>query len=176
MKLEADAPIAFPREVVFAAYRDRLTELVPFLPNVRSITVESRQDGVQGVPERTDLVNRWQAKADIPKVLQGLIKPEALTWIDRASWDERDHTCRWEIELGMFTEQVRCGGTNTYRVDGDRTVLEIRGHLDVDASGLGVPRLLAGTVAPQVERFVVNLIRPNLLSVAQGLERYLQGS
>ena len=44
MKLSAESVLPFPREVVYRAYRDRLVELVPFLPNVRAIEVQSRKD------------------------------------------------------------------------------------------------------------------------------------
>lgn len=175
MLLEADAPIAFPRDVVFAAYRDRLPELLPYLPNVKAITVQSREDAVGGNPARTDLVNLWQGKADIPKVLQSIVKPESVAWIDRAQWDGEAWTCHWAIEPKVFTDNVTCKGTNFYRADGDRTVLEIRGELTVDPKGIpGVPRFLAGTVGPQVEKFVVGLIKPNLISTAKGLEQFLR--
>lgn len=175
MKLEADAPIAFPQEVVFTAYRDRLPELVPYLPNVRSITVESRNEAVGGDASRTDLVNVWHANAEIPKVLQGIVKPEALAWVDRASWNHASLSCDWNIETRVFTDNVRCSGKTTCRKDGDGTILEIRADLSVDLSALpGVPRIIGSKVAPAVERFVVGLIRPNLLSVAEGLERFLK--
>ena len=43
MKIETTADIAFPRDLVFATYRDKLPELVPYLANVREITVTSRE-------------------------------------------------------------------------------------------------------------------------------------
>ncbi|MEO1232817.1 MAG: DUF2505 family protein [Myxococcota bacterium] len=175
MKLEADAHIPFPRETVFTTYRDRLPELVPYLPNVRSVEVTSKETDVGGNSARVDLVNLWRANADVPKVLQAFVSPEALAWIDRAEWDAEGFRCHYRIEPKVFTDNVRCEGTNTYREDGAGTVLEMRGELTVDARGIpGVPRLLAGTISPAVEKFVVSLIRPNLLSVAEGLERFLQ--
>lgn len=172
MKLEADARIAFPREMVYAAYRDRLPEMVPYLPNVRAIRVESRDD----YPEqgRTELVNVWEANAEIPKILGSFVKPDALAWTDRATWHQGAWTCDWRIEPRVFTQSVKCWGTNTYREDGEATILEIRGELEIDAKGLGVPRMLAGKVAPAVEKFIVNLIKPNLVSTADGLEQYLK--
>lgn len=175
MKLEADARIPFPRETVFKTYRDRLPELVPFLPNVRSVEVQAREEAVGGNPARLNMVNLWRANADIPKILQGFVSSEALAWIDRAEWDGDAWCCHYRIEPKVFTDNVRCEGINTYRADGDHTVLEMRGDLTVDAKGIpGVPRLLASTVSPAVEKFVVSLIRPNLLSVAEGLERFLE--
>lgn len=175
MKLDADARLAFPRETVFAAYRDRLPELVPYLPNVKAIRVEAREDGVDGQASRTKLTNVWEADAEIPKLLHSIVSPDAIAWDDFAEWDEDTWSCRWRIEPRIFTRNVRCGGLNHYRAVDGGTVLEIRGELEVDAKGLpGVPRLLAGRIAPAVEKFVVNLIRPNLVSTAEGLERFLQ--
>ena len=40
MQLVADARIPFARPLVFATYRDKLADLVPYLPNVRAIDVK----------------------------------------------------------------------------------------------------------------------------------------
>jgi hypothetical protein len=51
----------------------------------------------------------------------------------------------------------------------------IRGELKVDAAKVrGVPRLLAGTIGPAVESFLVGRIQPNFLTVAKGVERWLR--
>lgn len=172
MKLEADARIPFSREVVFATYRDRLPQMVPFLPNVKAIQVQKREEPAPGI---STLLNLWEAKAEVPKVAQGVLKPEMLAWLDHASWNQNDWTCDWRIETRMFTENVRCSGRNTYLVEGDLTILQIRGNLEVKLDGVpGVPRFLAGTVAPHVEKFIVQLLTPNLLSVAKGLEDFLR--
>ncbi len=78
MKLEADARISFPRELVYSTYRDRLPELVPYLPNITGITVKSREDEGQV----SKLLNVWDAQAEIPKVAQAIIKPEMASWLD----------------------------------------------------------------------------------------------
>ncbi|MCB9651050.1 MAG: hypothetical protein H6730_31335 [Deltaproteobacteria bacterium] len=175
MKLEADARITFPRELVYSTYRDRLPELVPFLPNVKGISVQTRSDDADGKPGVTKLLNLWEAKGEIPKMAQGIIKPEMLAWLDYATWDQNAWTCDWRIETRMFTENVKCFGHNTYEVDGEDTILKIRGELDVSLTGIpGVPKFLAGKVAPHVEKFIVGLLTPNLLSVAKGLEDFLK--
>ena len=144
MKLESDVFVPFNRKLVFETYRDRLPELVPHLPNVKGITVESREDGLDGDPSRIRLLNRWQAQAEVPKIAQAVIKPDALAWLDYAEWNSAQWSCDWRIETQMFTENVRCSGTNTYEEQGDGTQLRIRGELDVSLSGIrGVPRLLA---------------------------------
>ncbi len=171
MKVEADAVLDFPRDLVFQTYRDRLPELVPHLPNVRRITVESREDD----PPVTRLLNRWEAAAEVPKVVRSIIKPEMLVWLDHALWNEETWECEWRIEHGAFAEQVHCSGRNRYVAVDDKTRLEIRGDLSVDAAKIPVvPRLLAGTVAPVLERFIVQTIRPNLVSTADGVQAFLR--
>ena len=172
MKLQADARIAFPRPVVFAAYRDRLPEMLDYLPDIKAITVESREEVGPG---QSKLLNIWEANSTVPKVAQRIITPDMLAWKDHASWNENDWTCDWRIETRMFTDNVDCGGHNEYVADGDETILKIRGNLDVQLKGIpGVPSFLAGTVKPHVEKFIVDLLTPNLVSIAGGLERFLK--
>ena len=176
MELKADAQIPFPRALVYETYRDRLPELVPYLPDIASIEVESREDQVDGQPGKSRLVNRWRAKGDdVPKVAQAVIKPEMLAWLDHAVWNAEAWSCDWRIETQMFTDNVRCHGHNVYEEREGITTLRIRGELDVSLSGVpGVPKFLASRVAPHVEKYIVRLLTPNLLAVASGLEKFLK--
>jgi hypothetical protein len=176
VKLEADSRISFPRELVFRTYRDRLPELVPHLPNVKAITVQKREDAPGGQAGVTKLLNLWEAKGDIPKPAQTVIKPEMLAWLDHATWNQNDWTVEWRVETRMFTDAIKCSGKNRYvELDANSVRLEIRGDLSVDLKSVpGVPRLLAGTIAPIVEKFVIALLTPNLVSVAKGLEAFLR--
>jgi hypothetical protein len=171
MKLEADSRISFPRPLVFATYRDRLPELVPHLPDIKSITVQKREDA--GAVSK--LTNLWVASSEIPKVAQAIIKPEMLQWLDYATWNADDWTVEWRVETKLFTDNIKCSGKNQYIDHGSSTTLQIRGDLTIDLKGVpGVPRLLAGTIAPAVEKFVIALLKPNLLSVATGLQKFLE--
>ena len=175
MKIDADTRIAFPREVAFRTYRDELPNLIPWLPNVKSIEVKETEDAPGGVATRTRKLNLWRAKADIPAAAQRIIKPDMLAWDDHALWDEADWTCEWRVAPHFFGDRIRCSGKNNYVVDGAHVILQIRGELTVDAQGLpGVPRLVAGPVASAIERFVVALLTPNLTAVGKGLEAYLR--
>ena len=50
----------------------------------------------------------------------------------------------------------------------------LEGDLKIDLKKIpGVPRLLAGRMGPQVEKFIVSLISPNLQKVNDSLQRYL---
>ena len=65
MQIEADAVIRFPRPRVFTAYRDKLVDLVPFLPNVRGIKIQERAE--EGDALR--MFNVWHGGGEIPAPL-----------------------------------------------------------------------------------------------------------
>lgn len=170
MELTATTKVTFPRELVFSTYRDRLPETVQYLPNVSSIVVKERteQNG------KVQLVNLWAAKADIPSLAKRFIKPEMLMWTDYAEWDPVGQLCRWRIESHAFPGFVECSGTTSFHEAGSGTELRIDGKLVLHLEKAHVPRLLAGTVQPLIEKVVIGALKPNLLSTGEGLQKFLQ--
>lgn len=169
MRLHAESRLPYPRPLVFRTYRDRLVDLVPYLPNIRGIEITSRKDE----PPVTHLVNIWRGGGDIPAVARAVLSEKMLSWHDYATWDESRWQCAWRIGAHTFTEAVQASGTNRFVEDGDATVLIVEGDLNVDGKKLPIPRLLAGTIGPAVEKFLIGTIRPNLTEVARGVERFL---
>jgi hypothetical protein len=172
MKLEASAEIAFPRERVFETYRDKLTELVPFLPNVRGIEVTSRAEDGHVVK----MVNRWKGGGDIPAAARQVIGDKLLEWDDYATWDAASLNCHWKTVVPAFKEALHAEGTNRFEdLGGGRTRLIISGDIEIDGARLPkVPKFIGKAVAPAVETFLVATIKPNLIAVSKGVERYLQ--
>ncbi len=171
MELRADAKIPFPRPVVFAAYRDKLVDLLPYLPNVRKIEVKKRDEDGKVVK----LLNFWQGGGDIPAAARAFVSEAMLSWLDYATWNEEDWTCDWRIEPGAMTEAITCKGKNRFLEVGGETQLEIRGELAIDPKKLkGVPGFLSGKVASAVEELLVSKIKPNLVGTADGLTKYLK--
>jgi hypothetical protein len=171
MELRADARIAFPREVVFAAYRDEIDKLLPYLPNVRSIDVKSRSE--EGSTIR--LVNEWHGGGEIPAALRAILGDSMLSWMDYAAWNADTLRCDWRTETRAFTEAIRCAGHNLFAEDGPgKTRLEIRGTIDVDGKKIrGVPGFLAGRVGHSLEEFLGGRIQSNVVETAKGLAAYL---
>jgi hypothetical protein len=170
MKLNVESTLKFPRDVVYRTYRDRLVELVPFLPNIRGISVQSRKDE----PPITHIVNVWKGGGDIPAAARAVLSEKMLSWTDHARWDESQWTCEWRMEAHSFVDAVHAQGVNRFiEVEGGcRLVIE--GELSIDGRKLPIPRLLAGTVGPAVEKFLGGMIRPNLTEVARGVVKFLE--
>lgn len=172
MEIRADAHIPFAREIVFAAYRDEIVNLLPYLPNVRSIEVKSHKDS----GSVSEFVNEWRGGGDIPVALRAVLSDAVLSWTDYATWKGDAMSCDWRIETHAFKEALRCRGTDAFVDAGaDRTLLEIRGTLEIDAKKIrGVPSFLAGKIGRTVEEFLVGKIQSNLVETAAGLARYLE--
>ncbi|CAN5193365.1 hypothetical protein BH09MYX1_BH09MYX1_57570 [soil metagenome] len=173
MELRADAKIPFPRPIVFAAYRDKLKEMLEYLPNVRKIEIRKREEDGKVVK----MLNFWQGGGDIPAAARAFVSEAMLSWLDYATWNEETFTCEWRIEPGAMTEAITCKGINTFTEVGEETLMEIRGELTIDPKKLkGVPGFLSGKVAKAVEDLLVGKIKPNLVGTAAGLTKYLQAN
>ena len=171
MEINASSIIHHSRERVFLAYRDELPAVAKYLANIAQVNVLSRKES----PGKVSLHNEWVGKGEIPKVAQGLVKPDMLKWDDYAEWDEARQLCEWSIKIRVFSENFKCSGSNRFLVEGpNRTRVNLVGTLDVSLRDIpGVPRILASTIAPQVEKFIVTLIKPNLEQVNDAIGKYL---
>lgn len=162
--------ISHPAASVFACYRDDMPKAAAFIPNIKGIEVRERKEEGNTVK----LVNHWRAKAEIPGALKTMITEDKLGWLDHASWDSTTNTCSWRLEITAFKDAVDCRGQTRFVADGDKaTRMIITGELSVDATKVGVPRLVAGGVGKAVEAFAVALIKPNLEEMGRAVGRYL---
>ncbi len=171
MKIELDVKIPFPRPVAFAAYRDHIVDLLPYLPNVRGIEPQSRT----GSGPVVEMTNIWHGGGEIPAAARAVLSESMLSWTDHARWDEGRYVCEWRIETHAFTDAVSCSGTHAFLEDGEGTLLQTRGEMRIDATKIrGVPRMFAGTVGKVATDVLVSKIRPNLAEVGKGLAEYLR--
>ena len=175
MEFKREDRIVHPAPVVLDVMIERLEEIVPFLPTVERIETLERET-LPGGRER--IVRRWHASlTNVPAAVRAFFSPDWLAWIDTAVWTPAEFTVDWSLST-KFGRLYDCSGTNSFEPDPkapeERTRIVIAGNLTVYPDRVpGIPRFLRSRLAPTVERFVVDLITPNLTSVAQGLNRYL---
>lgn len=171
MKFTVIDEIPFPMEDVFKTHRDKLPEMVDYMPNIDKIVVDARDED----DELVHLVNTWHAaETEVPAIARPFIKKELLSWIDRATWNADEHTVEWDIELGFLPEAITCRGSNEFEEFDGITRITMEGELTVDASKIpGVPRLLSKKLGSAVEKFVVGLVEPNLRETNKIVSRYM---
>ena len=73
--------INHPHEEVYLTYRDRLPQLVPYLPNVDDVEVLEDEDTEEG----KRLLNRWIVSGSIPRTVRPFFKDKRLSYLDRAN-------------------------------------------------------------------------------------------
>ncbi len=171
MKFTITEEVAHPRPKVFATQRDRLVELVPYIPNVEKVVIESAE--VDGPV--TKFLNRWTvASADIPSAVKGFLKPEHLTYLDRARWDESSWRCEWELIITALPEAVTARGITSFADEGPDTIVRMDGEFLIHPDKVpGVPAFLARSLAPSIEKFVVGLLQPNLKKTAHAVGAFI---
>jgi hypothetical protein len=169
MKINSESRIHHPQPAVYAAYRDRLPEVAAYIPDIKEILVQSRQPTAAGV----SLHNLWIADREIPRMVQGFVKPDMLRWNDYAEWNDAGAYCDWKLQIPAFPNNVTCSGRNAFYADGSGTRVVLTGDLEINPNFPGIPRLVASRLAPQIEKFIVMLITPNLERVNQSLGAFL---
>ncbi len=173
MEINVSSVIRHPLDRVFRAYRDELSRVAPYLGNVKEIRVEKREEA-DGVVK---LHNVWVGKGEVPRFAQGILKPEALCWDDFADWYASDKHCNWRLKTRVFTDAVNAHGENRLSAEGGGTRVTLKGTLDINLKEIpGVPKILAGTLKPQIEGFIVALIKPNLEQTNAAIGRYLDAN
>lgn len=169
MKINSESLIRHSQQAVYIAYRDRLSEVAAYIPDIKEIRVVSREQTNTGVT----LHNLWRADREIPRVVQSFVKPHMLQWNDYARWHDAEAYCEWRLEIPAFPNNVTCSGRNTFYADGNNTRVVLTGNLEINPDFPGMPRLIARRIAPQIEKFIVMLITPNLKKVNESLGAFL---
>lgn len=175
MHFEKESRVSHPAALVLETMIERMEDIVPFLATVEAIDTKSREDLEDG---RIKIVRRWQGtEAGAPAAIRPFLSREALAWTDTALWDPEAHEVHWVLSTSM-SRLYECSGVNSFGPDPaspeTSTLMRVTGDLTVHPNRLpGVPGFLGKRLAPQIEKFVVNLITPNLTDVAVGLQGYL---
>lgn len=165
--------IRHPREQVYQVLRDRLVDLIPYLPNVESVKVVER---TEVAPGKLKVVNHWQGKpTSAPKVVQPFITAEMSRWNDYAEWDDATHTCKWRFEMPTVASLFTCGGTNYFEATQDGGMLvRLTGTLTLYPEKVpGIPKFIAKGIAGPLEKWVLDLVSPNLRELPEAVGRFL---
>ena len=170
MEIRSESRISYPRQRVYETYRDKLSEISAYMPDIKDIIVHSRAEA----DGQVKIHNEWISDREIPAVVAKIIKPEHLRWDDHATWHDDGFYVDWVIKTRAFTEAVTCSGRNAMIADGDNTIVRLTGDLKITVTKIpGVPSFLAKRLAPQVEKFIIGLITPNLKNTNKSLQDFL---
>lgn len=147
--------------------RDHLVDFSDRIADIEEIREIKRSVDADGL---VHIVNAWRVQQHLSSTVRSVLKTDAISWIDRNSWNSRTYTCAWTIEPDFLTEHIACSGTTSFTAamggQGARVIFE--GELDLDQSVLrdalgSAEKLLAGSI----ESIVATAIPRNLRSVVE---------
>ena len=160
-------------EKVLCLVRDDMPAIVPYLNDVRGIETLSREDKEDG---RVQLVSLWRGSPDrAPAVVQKFLSDDLLSWKDHALWyPSGPARAEWRLEPKIGGTLFDCTGTTALlEPEPGKTQIKIHGDLKIYPEKVpGVPRILAGRLRTKIEAFVVEMIVPNLQTMARGVQNY----
>jgi hypothetical protein len=166
------AIVKHPIEVVWITVRDRLSDLVPFMEDMESITSLRREDQAEGI---VCLDNLWQAKPGSFLRQSSYIRPEMFAWIDRAEWRPRSHTCHWQIESKFLPEALQCSGLTSYEpaLGGRGTRLTFEGEIGLITTNLSRLPFWDNSFLSGFELLASSLIPRNMRKLTEAVESFL---
>jgi hypothetical protein len=171
MDIRVKVSIPHPRDAVYAAYRDDVVALLPYLPNLRSVQVKSRQQ--QG--SVLEVVSEWKGGGDVPAAIRAVLNESLLVWTDTAKWDSASFVCDWTTDASAFKGAMQCSGRNLFVPEGaGATTVDVVGSLFIDGKRLpGIPAFVGTKIAHAVERFLVDRVQDNLVQMGEGVRKHL---
>jgi hypothetical protein len=171
MLINTSVYLPFPRDLVYATYRDKLLELVQQMSSVKRVVLKSRQEQNQAVQQ----VYEWHGKSDIPAMLKAFLSEDLLTWTDFATWKQGEYTTDWRIQPHAFSEAVTWAGQDSYVVENQGTRVFSKGQLSIDPGKLkSVPGFLAGQVGRLAEELLAKQAEPNFIEMGRCVQAYLE--
>lgn len=173
MYAETKEIVYAPAKIVYPLVRDEMDKIVPYMPNVEKIVLIEKE---RISDTRLRILNHWYAKAEIPKMLQSMLKPELFQWKDHAMWKDDENCVDFRIESFVAKNLYDLSGTNYFLpVGDDKTEIKVTFNLEIHPDRLpGVPGFLAKRLKPTIEEFVKKMLTPNLTSMAKGLNQYFK--
>jgi hypothetical protein len=158
---------------VFAAQRDEVDRIVPYLPDVEQVEQISEARAAGG-----DLVHvhRWTGSArSLPVLLRPFVRPEFLRWHQTTRWSGGTLVATWSIAVPALGTAIETGGVSRYIEGASSTcTVEIEGDLSFRPGASGELGHVPASAVPVVERFVVGVVVPMIARTTVAVGRYLR--
>lgn len=167
MHIESEDFIEQSADDVYPLVRDRMTELLPYLPNVNRVTqLESRRLNEHEV----EIVNRWEAKSQLPAMAAKFLPNDLFTWTDHAHWYDNEYHVKYRIE-GYGYQGT---GVNSFKPEGTGTRIHIMNDIEIDPKAFKIPKLIFNKVFPLVEDAVKRALEPNVTALSGAVRKYFE--
>jgi hypothetical protein len=142
--------------------RDDYKKYFQNLPNVSSYEIKKHKKLDE---QRLLMIIEWKGKAPIPSVLQHLLSPKMLKWLNKGIWDEKDHSLKWTAKTFYYRDIFTSEGEwKIKKKDKKNSIVILEGFIDIRMAVFG----------PIAEKFIVYYMKRNLKVAEKNLKNLLQ--
>ena len=105
MKERTTIVVMQPREKLWEALCDRTCDIVPFLDNIESAQLQSKEVTAAG---HVRCVHVWRARVDMPTILAPHLNADLLEWTGCTEWRIEEFESRWVVKPHFMKQSVLC--------------------------------------------------------------------
>jgi len=174
MEFVYEEKIPGPPDRVLGMLRDRLTDLVHYLPAITTIEELERTTEEDG---NTRIVNLWQGNRKlVPTLAKPFVTKSMLKWEDHAHWLNDKREVLWRFEPMRFNKVFTCVGHNyLLELEDGNSMLRMTGDLNVFPENIpGISRRMAKRLGPKIAPWAIEKIKPNLMQVPLALQAFFE--
>lgn len=162
--LKSEYKIPADAKTVFTTMRDDYKGYWKDLPNIEKFKVlEDKKISAK----KKRVVIEWTGRAPIPKILQHLLSPKMLKWVDTGIWNEEDRTLEWDSKTYYYSDLFTSRGKWHIKPDGkhkDASVVVLDGFVEIRMP-------IFGGIA---EKIIAHHLMQNLKKAEKNLKELLE--
>lgn len=174
MEFVFEEPIPGPPDRVLAMLRDRLTDLVTYLPAIDHIDELQREVEDGG---NIRIVNLWKGNRKlVPTLAKPFVSKSMMSWEDHAYWLNDKREVLWRFEPMRFKRLFTCEGHNyLLETDDGNSLLRMTGDLNIYPETIpGISERMARRLKPKIAPWAIEKIKPNLMQVPMALQAFFE--
>lgn len=172
MRFEVEDHARFPRATVFAAHRDRLEDIVKFLPDVERVELRGRERHAGGKEVQH---HHWTGSpAALPVLIRPLVPPALLQWRQVTTWDGANWRADWSIDVPGLGEAIAASGRHLYLEDGQHCRMELEGDFSFRPDRVPQLKQVPAAAVPMIEGVVVKIIVPMIQRTGEAVAKFLE--
>jgi hypothetical protein len=153
MKIEREEFLLHPADEVYPLVRDRIDELLPYLPAIQSVEILSREPAVKG---KTRVRSRWRIRP--PALLGRLLPAAAFVWDEDAVWNDRKYCVESTIRGYGYESRAK----TFYEPASDWTRVRIEAEISFRPHSADIPKENLEKIVSAAEDALRDAIEPNM--------------
>jgi hypothetical protein len=160
MRIEREQFLLHPADRVYPFVRDRIEELLPHLPGVKSMQILSRVSEGKG---KTRVRSHWELRP--PPLLGRLLPASAFVWEEEALWIDKKYCVESRVRGYGYESRAK----TFYEPASDYTRVRIEAEVTFRPETVDIPKESLEQILAQAEDTLREAIEPNMTALIEAI-------